>query len=169
VHQLRLLLAALLPPLWKPRDLLDWSKAPTRAHSLRNEIDNLVSAIATGGLRRSPALGRRLAMLELDLERLEADQRASLSVPVLRVPPDVRVRYRQMLKDLPTVLRKAPARARAALQDVLSPEIILRPAAAGTYLEAEFGLEITALAAFAGGPSESMVAGAGFEPATFGL
>jgi len=64
------------------------------------------------------------------------------------------------LNKLPEVLDRDPSRAREALREDLSPEIVLRPAAAGGYLEAEYGLEVTPLAACAGGASESMVAGA---------
>ena len=142
---------------------------PARLETLRAEIENLVTAIAGGGLRRSAALGRRLAGLEAELESLEAQARGADQVIAAPVKVDVRGRFKRMLERLPEVLGQEPARARAALREVLSPEIILRPAPGGTYLEAEFGLEMTTPLALAAGASETMVAGAGFEPATFGL
>jgi hypothetical protein len=64
-----------------------------------------------------------------------------------------------MLGQLPETLSRKPQRAHAALQDVLAPETVLRPAATRGFLEAEFGLDIAPLAATAGGVSEIMVAG----------
>ena len=44
-----------------------------RVASLRREIDNLTDAIATGGLRSSPALAARLAKAEADLVAVERE------------------------------------------------------------------------------------------------
>jgi hypothetical protein len=43
-----------------------------RIADLKGQIDNLVSAIASGGMRSSPAIGRKLAEVEAELERLDA-------------------------------------------------------------------------------------------------
>ena len=113
-----------------------------RVAMLTAEIENLVVAIASGGLRTSLAPGRRLTDAETEL---------------------------QTLARLPAILADDPDRAPAALQDILGPEITLRPALALGYLEAEFGVEVSPLAVGVSGLSEKMVAGVGFEPTTFGL
>lgn len=133
-----------------------------RADILRHEIDNLVQAIAQGGLKNSPALGRRLRELEDELAGLQAATIRTVTPAIARAVPDIRARFSRMLDALPEVLSRDPPRAREWLRQYLSPEIVLRPAAAGSYLEAEYGLEITPLAACAGGVSEIMVAGADF-------
>lgn len=40
--------------------------------ALKDQLANLVTAIATGGMRSSPARGRKLAEVESELELLEA-------------------------------------------------------------------------------------------------
>ena len=59
-------------------------------------------------------------------------------------------------------------RARAALVDVINERITLQPDESGMYLWAELEFQAFPLLAAVGIP-EMMVAGAGFEPATFGL
>ena len=136
-----------------------------RVAMLTAEIENLVAAIASGGLRTSPALGRRLRDAETELQTLAEVPTA----PVVPLVTDISLRIRKALARLPAILADDPDRARAALQDILGPEITLRPALALGYLEAEFGVEVSPLAAGISGLSEKMVAGVGFEPTTFGL
>lgn len=80
--------------------------------------------------------------------------------PVVPLVTDIGQRIRGALAKLPAILAADPDRARAALQDVLGPEITLRPAKAGGYLEAEFGVEVSPLVAGISGLSEKVVAGA---------
>ena len=138
-----------------------------RIAELKEQLDNLVSAVAAGGLRQSPAIGRKLAEVEAELGQLQAVRQ---DTPTPLVVTDVKTRVKAALAALPEYLERDPERARAALQRAgLASEIILRPAVDGPYLNAEIGLEIMPMRAAVGDVSELMVAGAGFEPATFGL
>jgi site-specific DNA recombinase len=137
-----------------------------RIADLKGQLDNLVNAIAGGGMRTSAALGRKLTEVETELGLLEAVKPEPAVVPLVA---NLRGRVKAALARLPKLLEKNPEQARAALIDAgLSQRITLRPATDGHYLNAEIDLEIVPLAAISG-MSESMVAGAGFEPATFGL
>jgi site-specific DNA recombinase len=136
-----------------------------RINELRQELTNLADAIAQGLLRSSPTLASRLAAAEAELQRLEAADQAP---KVRHLAPNVRERCLGILRRLQQTLGSDPERARAALVDAIGPRIILDPDQSGKFLWADFGLEPAPLLAVAGG-SEIMVAGAGFEPATFGL
>jgi site-specific DNA recombinase len=138
-----------------------------RMVDLRAQVENLVNAIAAGGMRTSAALGRKLAEVEDDLGRLEAAPAMSAVVPLVT---NIKARAKAIIHSLPKLLETDPEKARAALRDAgVSAQIMLRPAKDGPHLNAEFDLEVVALAALGNGLAESMVAGAGFEPATFGL
>jgi hypothetical protein len=69
------------------------------------------------------------------------------------------------VSDLDQILLRAPERGRAVLHGILGEKIRLRPDESGEFLWAEYSLGMSALLPNA----EIMVAGAGFEPATFGL
>ncbi len=139
---------------------------PKRIADLRGQLDNLVAAIAAGGMRSSPALGRKLAEVEDELQRLEAAPVAPAVVPLVT---NIRPRIKAAVARLPRLLEADPEQGRAALRDAgLGPQITLRPATDGRYLNAEIDLEVIPLAV-ASGASELMVAGVGFEPTTFGL
>ncbi|MCP5328577.1 MAG: recombinase zinc beta ribbon domain-containing protein [Sinobacteraceae bacterium] len=149
-------------------------KAPAdnrqRIGQLRKEVQNLTDAIAKGLLRKSPALAARLVeaaeAAEEELQRLEA---ATQPPKVRTLAPNVREVCLGIVRRLQaTIQNQDPDRARAALMDAIGPQIVLDPDQSGRFLWADFGLEPTPLRA-AVGESEIMVAGAGFEPATFGL
>lgn len=124
---------------------------------LHGQVENLVTAIANGGLRASPALGRRLREVEQELDGITRQANAApVAVPLVT---DIRARFERLLERLPQALLTQPEQARAQLQDVLGPEITLRPAAEGGYLQAEIGIEVMPMAVSAG-VSEKMVAGA---------
>ena len=75
---------------------------------------------------------------------------------------------RAHVKRLRTLAGQETVRAREALQQALETDFItIRPAKAGRGVIAEFGLAPVQL--LNGSASEIVVAGAGFEPATFGL
>ena len=59
--------------------------------------------------------------------------------------------------------------AREALRAALGGRISLTPDPSGRYLWAEYSLGFLPLFPGASGKADLMVAGAGFEPATFGL
>lgn len=133
--------------------------------TLRKQIDNLTDAIANGLLASSVALASKLASAETELARLTSEQKV---VPIGRSVPNVADRYRALVARLDEPLGRDVGRARAALTDVVGERITLQPDESGTYLWAELEFQATPLLAAVGSP-EIMVAGAGFEPATFGL
>src|SRR5215469_10557813 len=107
-----------------------------------------------------------------------APQRTSLRVcehsvarraPVFAViVPNVRERFSEMVHGLDHILKRDPEGAREALRSILDDKIRLRPDKSGRFLWAEYSLGMSALL-----PRQTnadiVVAGAGFEPATFGL
>ena len=114
-------------------------------------------------LKSSPALAQRLQAAESELARLDAAHRVA---PTSLIVPDVRKRFLGMLDRLGDVLMRDPERGREELRQVLEERIRLKPDESGKFLWAEYALGVSALLP----PSaEIMVAGAGFEPATFGL
>ena len=130
---------------------------------LGEEIDHLVAAIGDGMI--SPALRQRLQTAEAELERLtSAPKPASIESLLPRLPELIRAHVR----NLASLAVHEPVRARAAVQRALAADAItIRPAEAGRHVIAEYGLVPVQLAT--GTMPESVVAGAGFEPATFGL
>lgn len=84
------------------------------------EVQNLVEAIASGGLRCSPALAARLREAETALSTLkaEADERSGGQVEVLM--PQFATRYRRIVRDLASAVGKAPSdKARLDLRRML--------------------------------------------------
>ncbi len=117
-----------------------------RIAHLKEQLENLVCAVAD---RRAcaprPPLVANSLRLRSELERLEAVRRPPAIVPLVT---DVRERIKVAVNELARLLEKDPERARAALRDAgLGPQITLRPAANGAYLNAEIALEIVPLAA----------------------
>jgi site-specific DNA recombinase len=141
--------------------------ALARMAELEREIDNLVGAIAGGMMKASPALARRLAAAEEELARLKSAQQARAPV-IARVGPRIAERFERMAGELEVRLQRDPERSRTVLIEAIGPQIVLRPDESRRFLWAEYGLEEQRLVAAVGMP-EIMVAGAGFEPATFGL
>jgi site-specific DNA recombinase len=127
-----------------------------RVAELKVQVENLVNAIAAGGMRASHALGRKLADIEAELAELETVR----AVPaVVLLVTGMRNRIKNALGKLTNLLEQDPERARAALRDAgVGPIITLRPATDGAYLNAEYDLEITPLRAVSGA-SETLVAG----------
>ena len=135
-----------------------------RIAELRGEVANLTDAIAGGLLKSSPALAQRLQATEAELARLEAEARRA-AAPIQAVVPNVRKHWLALLDRLHGVLEKDPERGREDLREVLEERVRLRPDESGRFLWADYALGLAALVPNA----EIMVAGAGFEPATFGL
>src|SRR5262249_37178552 len=134
-----------------------------RLNALGVEICNLTDAIASGMLKSSPALALRLQAAETELARLEAARRPLAATPLL---PNVRKAWLGMIERLEGVLTRDPERGREELRQVLEARIRLVPDESGKFLWADYALGVAALAPTS---AEIMVAGAGFEPATFGL
>ena len=140
-----------------------------RIAELRREVENLVAAIASGALRSSPALAQRLQAAEAELARLEALQRVKPGAIVIPDAHVIRKAYGKLLERLDEVLTADPERGREALRQVMGGERIkLTPDPTRKFLIAEYALGLVPLL-----PGQTnadlMVAGAGFEPATFGL
>ena len=131
---------------------------------VRGEVANLADAIAGGLLRSSPALAPRLQAAEKELARLEENSRRA-AAPARVIVPNVRKSWLALLERLRDVLEKDPERGREELREVLEERVRLRPDESGRFLWADHSLGLKALMPSA----EIMVAGAGFEPATFGL
>jgi hypothetical protein len=95
-----------------------------RIADLKGQLENLVNAIATRGMRSSPSIGRRLAEVEDELARLETVRPESTVVPLVT---DIRDRAKGIIKRLPVLPESDPEKARAALRDAgLGPQIVLR-------------------------------------------
>ena len=124
---------------------------------LKQEIDNLVGAMATGALRASPALAARLTAAEDELGRLVA-LAAKPALKVVDLSARLMVRFTKMLDRFEEYLARDPNRARAALRQVCG-EIPLFPHESGKYLVARLGLSDVFLKA-AVGSERFMVAGA---------
>jgi site-specific DNA recombinase len=134
-----------------------------RIAKLEREVEHMVGAISQGLL--SPALRQRLQDAEGELERLRtAPKPATVETLLPKLPEMIRRRAREIEK----LAAVEPVRARAALRQALETDLItIRPSEEGRGVIAEFGL--APVGAATGTSSEIMVAGAGFEPATFGL
>jgi site-specific DNA recombinase len=129
-----------------------------RIAELQREVGNLTEAIASGLLKASPALAKRLAVTESELSRLQAER--NRKQPALgKILPRIGERYLQIVEHLEEGLRSDPELARAALTDAIGSRIMLEPDESGKFLWAEFGLETTPQLVAVGLP-EFMVAGA---------
>ncbi len=92
----------------------DETSAARRIQGLEVEIANLTAAIGSMGL--SKALSSRLREAEAELAR---EQAPLAKPPRIGAIPDLIGRYKAMLADLATALRRDPSRARAAIRDML--------------------------------------------------
>jgi hypothetical protein len=128
-----------------------------RIADLRGQVANLTEAIATGALRCSPALGRRLADAEAELTRLEAEV-ARPRAKVIDFSGKLTAVVRKGVDRLLTHLHSDPHRARAAVREIVG-EIPCAPDETGRFLVARVGLSETLLRAV-GGFEEIVVAGA---------
>jgi site-specific DNA recombinase len=137
-----------------------------RIGQLRDQIGNLADAMASGALKASPALAQRLTAAEAELGQLMA-QAAKPTARIIDFPGRLTARFKKAVDKLDGYLARDPHRARAALREICG-EIPVFPHESGKYLVAKLGLSEMFLRA-AIGSEKFVVAGAGFEPATFGL
>jgi site-specific DNA recombinase len=131
-----------------------------RIEELKREIDNLTDAIAAGLLKSSPALARRLAAAEAELEQLQTERQAKAPV-VGRIVPKIGESFLAIVDRLEEHLGRDVARSRSALTDAIGDKFVLTPDESGKFLWAEYGLEGSRLLVALGMP-EIMVAGARF-------
>jgi site-specific DNA recombinase len=135
---------------------------------LEREVAALVEAIATGALRASPAIAQRLAETEATLARLKVQP---VRQSIEQLLPQLAERSRFAIENLEKTLAVDPRRGRMELAEHVGP-IRVRTTPEEIILEASRGhMESVLLAATGTGGARqiSVVAGAGFEPATFGL
>jgi hypothetical protein len=157
-----------------------------RAAELRAAIANYVEAIGRGDLRSSGAIALALAAAEAELAAIERDGRAAGDEPpnVVALAPRIVRAYERYVADLVDTLTVSwnaetgryeidmsrVERAREGLRSIIE-EIKLVPDESGLHLVAEMRLDrgrfVTKL--LMGNGNIRVVAGAGFEPATFGL
>ncbi len=120
------------------------------------QIENLVGAIAQVGSSETMLNGIRNRESELRNLRIQQKDQKVLTLD------DIRAMVRNALADIPALLRKDPQRAKAKLAEHVE-SIIMKPQPDNTYIaEGEWDL-------LGSRTAPQMVAGAGFEPATFGL
>ena len=72
-----------------------------RVAALEAQLDNLIDAVAAGGMRSSPGIGRRLAEVEAELDRLKAEPPPLKVVPLMT---DLRARVESAICRLPELL-----------------------------------------------------------------
>ena len=139
----------------------DTTAALKRCAELDEEIARLVDAIASMGY--SDALQQRLRVNEAErqalLERTKEVPSMALTIPNLAT------KYHELVENLETVLREDVQEARAALRELLGP-IELEQNREVVWANIKTSPQIILNSA---GLFLDMVAGAGFEPTTFGL
>ncbi|MGF1611087.1 MAG: hypothetical protein ACFCUQ_16905 [Kiloniellales bacterium] len=165
-------------------------EAESRLASLRREravieskIAGLLKAIEDG--MYTPAMKDRMAALEARRNELDRDLRSAAPTPALRLHPGLSEIYRRKVAQLEEALNDESIKAEAAeVLRALIDRIELLPRADGAGLNARLYGELAAILAFCAedadkaklpgavgrpGSQVSVVAGAGFEPATFRL
>jgi hypothetical protein len=116
-------------------------------------------------LRNSPALAQRLQAEEVELSQLEVVR--DVRAPAVVVPNFLKA-YLDMTSGIDKVLLHDPERGREELRGILDGQIKLVPDESRRFLWADYSLGFAALLPKEAN-AEILVAGAGFEPATFGL
>jgi|HubBroStandDraft_4_1064222.scaffolds.fasta_scaffold02724_5 site-specific DNA recombinase len=160
--------------------LADAQRAPAVDHKriaeLEDQVANLAEAIATGALKSSPALAGRLSAAEGELERLRAAAVPREESKVARVIPRIAEGFEELVADLPNAVKRDVDRARATIRRYVGDKILVAEEIQDGQPVVTFrtckGLMEAAFLRVAGGShvlQTSVVAGAGFEPATFGL
>ena len=153
----------------------DLKRAQKDVEAANREIDNLMAAIKAGIITAST----KAALEAAETAKVEAESKLAAATgmderAVQRVTamlPRALDRYRAMLDDINAVLSRDVARARTHLKDLLG-EVRLHPAGHG--LEAELDADWSKVISPANSGELArlkvlLVAGAGLEPATFGL
>jgi DNA invertase Pin-like site-specific DNA recombinase len=131
------------------------SNQATEIREISNKIDRIMAAIEAAG--HSDELIKRLTALESERRQISSNkqERRELS------EEQIRTHVRNALQDISALLLKSPQLAKSKLAEHVDT-IKLLPQPDGTYVaEGEWDL--------LGNRGPVMVAGAGFEPATFGL
>lgn len=138
-----------------------------RLTAIRGEIERMVDAIAAVGV--SSALVARLRAAEAERAELEAQVAATELPPAGDIVAGAVARYRTMLADLQSKLEEEGdrERTREIVRQMLGPMKLVKGEDGATYAEMTNPAE--QLMAVGGDELLTLVARAGFEPATFGL
>ncbi len=142
-----------------------------RLGKLEREIENMVDAIRQGTI--STALQNALTEAETQRDRLAAELATRETATLPDILPRLGQHYRELVDRLEDSLKTDIPAAREALKGLVGDTIRLYPTEQGI-LEAEIGVNFEGLIRLtadqtADRVSKTMVAGAGFEPTTFGL
>jgi DNA invertase Pin-like site-specific DNA recombinase len=98
-------------------------RSAVHAKELRNEISNIVDAIAQDGLKSSPALAKRLEYAEL---QLAAEDERDESAPARRKPPSKEF-YSRFLASISERFEENARETRATLRDLAGGPIKIAP------------------------------------------
>src|SRR5262249_13580156 len=140
-----------------------------RLYVVEREVANLTDAIASGTLRASAALAERLARAEAELARLRDAPPPPRPPNVERLLPQVVERYRGLVDRLESSLAETDLdMARAELRTLFGSVRVVSDEREVRFEADLRGTQATLLRAV-GASANNVVAGAGFEPATFGL
>jgi site-specific DNA recombinase len=134
---------------------------------LEGEISRLVDAVATVGI--SPAITQRLQAAEAERAKLQAEvQTSAPPAEVGQLVDRVAAKFKQTLMQLQAALEQQDDRERTRhiLAEIIGP---VKAVWEGGETFAEFEEPAERLLLAAVGESLNVVAGAGFEPTTFGL
>ena len=139
--------------------------AKARLAEIDAEISRLVDALASIGL--SEAIATRLKKAEAERDQLTATLATAKAGGATGMLQDIMARYSRLMMKLQDVLKDGDiARSRELLSDLLGPITLRRDDDGVAWAEFEEPAERLMLA---NGESLGLVAGAGFEPTTFGL
>ncbi len=141
--------------------------ARKRLQAVEGEISRLVDAIATVSI--SSALQARLQPAEQEREQLQAQLRAAVQTSAPEWTVDaVMAQYRRVMMGLQAVLEGVDDRdlARNTLASAIGPLELVTDESGAVFVRTK---EKPAVALTANGGYLEVVAGAGFEPTTFGL
>ncbi len=138
--------------------------AKQRLENVEAEITRLVDAIAAVGI--SEALKTKLVAAEAEKKSVKA-QIDAIQAPLASInAKDIQSKIKRVLMDLQTTLESDTQRARKIIADLFGDISILKESG---NIYAEYNNATEKLLIAAGGVSTNVVAGAGFEPTTFGL
>ena len=135
-----------------------------RLSELDGEINRLVDAVATVGI--SDALRMRLHAAESERERLQSEIECTTPVVKLVQKTTISDQIKKIMNNLHAALQKDTKRARQIISELFG-EIKIIDSEDALYVEYDNATQKLLIAC--GGVSRNMVAGAGFEPTTFGL
>jgi len=143
--------------LAKPLPKRDFAAERAR---LKREIDNLVSAIADGGLQSSSALAQRLRSAEDSLRALNQESEKTGPISPARLLTGLEGRIRARIADLASIVQASPERARMILTQTVGDriEVVFDPQKG--HLVAELEIDSGRLLVGDGRLPESLVAGA---------